>query len=116
MNGTPVPTSMSTRGKYRFTPQRIGNTNGAGVAQKSGSQSVEWVFSYLNSTEMAFFTTTLLAGALSVTLTAAELKDDLFADQTFTSAVLYKPTYDVYQAGLFRNCTVQLKHLLPLIY
>jgi len=115
INGTGVPTSMSTRGQYRFQRQRVGGVNGSGVAQAAGPQSVMWVFGYMTQTEMDWWYTTILSGSLSATLTAAELKDDNMADQTFTSGVLYRPVYESYSAGLYRKVTIEIQHLLPIL-
>lgn len=115
INTIAVPTSMSGRGVYKFSRQRAGTVNGSGVAQAAGPQMVQWQWSFLTSTEMAYWRTTILAGALSVTLTAAELKDDLVVDQTFTSGQLYRPTFESYSAGLFRGVVLTISHLLPIL-
>jgi len=80
----------------------------------SGGQSVQWQFSFMTSAEMTYFTTTLLAGALSATM-ACQLWTDLIAEQNFTECILFKPVYQVWQAGLYRNVSVQVSHLLPLL-
>ena len=115
LNGVAVPTTMSTRGQYRFQRQRVGGINGNGVAQAAGPQMVQWTWSHFTPAEMAWWRTTIMSGALSITLTAAELKDDLIADQTFTSGVLMRPTYESYSAGLYRNVSVEIQHLLPIL-
>ena len=76
---------------------------------------MQWVFQALTQEEYAYFYTTLLAGALSVTLTAAELKDNFKVDRTFTEGQLYRPIYTVYKAGLYWGVTVEIRHLLPLL-
>jgi hypothetical protein len=115
LNGTQIPTSMATRGKYRFERQTVGGFNGAGVPQAAGPQVLTWVFSYMTPAELDFFRTTLLAGALSVTLTAAELWDDVAASQTFTEGILLRPTVDLYTGGAHWGVTVTVTHLLPLL-
>ena len=115
INTVAVPTTMSTRGQYRFQRQRAGGITGAGVAVAAGPQMVQWTWSYMTAAEMAWWRTTIMSGALSLTLTAAELKDDLIADQTFTSGVLLRPTYESYSGGLFRGVAVTISHLLPIL-
>lgn len=115
INTVAVPTSMATRGQYLFSRQRVGGVNGSGVAQAAGPQSVMWVFGHMTPTELAWWRTTIMSGALSLTLTSAELKDDLMADQTFTSGQLFRPVYESYSAGLFRNVTIEIQHLLPIL-
>lgn len=110
-----VPTSMATRGVYKFTRRVLSNVNGAGVAQAAGGQDVSWSFSYMTPTEYAWWYTTMCGGALSISLTRAELWDDLKEEQTFTSGILYRPAYDHYSAGLFRDVVVEIKHLLAII-
>jgi len=106
---------MSTRGVYRFSRQRVGGVNGNGVAQAAGPQGVVWQFSYFTQAELAWWQTTIMSGALSLTLTAAELWSDLTVDTAFTSGVLYRPVYESYTAGLYRKCTIEIQHLLPII-
>jgi hypothetical protein len=119
INTVPVPASMSTRGQYRFNRQKVGGVNGNGVAQEAGSQSVVWQFSYFTAAELAWWQTTIMSGELSLSVTldpaAFELWNDLMAGTSFTSGVLYRPTYESYTAGLYRKCTIEIKHLLPLI-
>ncbi|MBT9173436.1 MAG: hypothetical protein DDT21_01837 [Syntrophomonadaceae bacterium] len=115
INGNAVLTSMATRGQMKFNRQRVGGVTGAGVAVAAGPQSFIWTWSHLTSTELAFWNTTILAGALSITLTAAQLRDDRMNNQTFTSGQLFRPTYESYSAGLFRNVTIEIQHLLPLL-
>lgn len=115
LNGVAIPESIYTKGVYKFHKQRVGGTNGNGVAQAAGPQIVEWVFGTMTAAELAYFYTTICAGALSVTLTAAVLKDDLLVEQTFTSGQAYRPVWTSYAAGLYREVSVTISHLLPLI-
>jgi len=115
INTTGVPTTMSTRGQYRFFRQRVGNVNGSGVAKAAGPQMVAWIFGYMTQAELEWWNNTMMSDADSITLTAAELWDDEMQDKTFTSGVLYRPQFDVYRGGLYWNVTVEIKHLLPIL-
>jgi len=98
-----------------FSTQQAGQVNGMGEAILAGSQSVLWSWTALTSTEVAWIATTLLAGETSLTLTAAELWTDTFAEQAFTSGVVYRPIFGVRKAGLFWDVQLEIRHLLPLI-
>jgi len=106
---------MANRGVYRFHHQEIGTVNGNGDAVLAGAQSVVWQFRHMDASEFAWWTTTLLGGAASLTLTSAELWDHTVTEQTFTDGVVYLPTYEAYRGGRFWNVTVQMRHLLPLV-
>ena len=115
LNGNTVLTSFGTRGQYFFQRQRVGNVNGNGLTQAAGPQMVQWTFSYLTPTELTFFYTTVCGGALSVALTSATLLSDLMVETAFTDGIAYRPVWASYSAGLYRNVSVTISHLLPLI-
>jgi len=116
LNGVAVPTSMSTRGRYLFHPQRAGGTNGNGIAQAAGPQFVTWEFSFMTATEFEWWyaNASILNGALSVTLSAAELKDNRQVDRTFVSGTLYRPIEGLWTGGLHHNVSILISHLLPI--
>lgn len=115
LNGNTVLSSFGTRGQYHFMRQRAGTINGAGQAQAAGPQMVQWTFSFLTPTELAYFYTTVCGGALSVALTSATLLSDLMVETAFTSGVIYRPTWGNYTAGLYRDVSVTISHLLPIL-
>ena len=115
INTVPVPTTMSTRGVYKFTRRDVSNMNGKGTTQATGPQTVQWQFGSMTAAELEWWYTTLLAGALSVSLTQARLWDDLMVETEFTGGVLYRPTWEKWSAGAFRNVVITFSHLTPII-
>ena len=115
LNGNTVLSSFGTRGQYFFQRQRAGNINGNGLAQAAGPQMVQWTFSHLTPTELAWFYTTVCGGALSVTLSSATLLSDLMVETAFTDGIVYRPTWTSYTGGLYRGVSVRIEHLLPLL-
>lgn len=115
LNGNTVLSSFGTRGIYHFSRQRVGGINGSGTPQAAGPQTVQWQFSHLTPTELAYFYTTVCGGALSVALTSATLLSDLMVETAFTSGVIYRPVWESYTAGLYRNVTITIDHLLPIL-
>lgn len=115
LNGNTVLSSFGTRGQYHFLRQRVGNINGNGLAQAAGPQMVQWTFSFLAPTELAYFYTTVCGGALSVDLSSATLLSDLMVETAFTDGIVYRPVWASYSAGLYREVSVTISHLLPLI-
>lgn len=115
LNGNTVLASMSGRGQYVFHRQRAGGVTGNGLAVAAGPQSVQWQWSHLTATELAFLQTTVCGGALSVTLTSATLLSDLMVETAFTDGIIFRPVYTSYSAGLYREVSLEISHLLPII-
>lgn len=115
VNGNTVLASMATRGQYRFARQRAGGVTGNGLAVAAGPQSVQWVWSHLTATELAFLQTTVCGGALSVALTSATLLSDLMVETAFTDGIIFRPVWNSYSAGLYREVSWEINHLLPIL-
>lgn len=115
INGNAVPSSMSSRGAYKFERQSTERKTGEGDVIKAGPQRVTWVFRWMTQTELDFWITTLLSGGDSAAITTAELWDDTWTAQTFTSGYLYRPTWEEYRGGLYWGVTVVMDHLLPIV-
>jgi hypothetical protein len=104
--------SLANRGKYTFNRQKVRRA-GSGVGFASGNQSVTWAFPYMTQTEWDWLAD-WLAGAPSVTLSFL-LWDDGNTLCYFETGELYRPTYDRYSAGLYREVTVTIDCLAPLL-
>jgi len=107
---------MSGRGNYLFLPPEPGTKNGQGVVIPAGPQLLTWTFRWLTPAEYLFWHTTLLGGALSVELTAAELWDHKMVETVFTSGNVHLPRPSGgYRGGLFWGVTVHITDLLPYV-
>lgn len=115
LNTIPVLASLSGRGVYRFQTQSIGTVSGTGATVLAGPQSVIWKWSHCTQTEMDWLLTTMLAGASSLTLTAAELWDHKKDTYNATSGILYLPSYASYRGSFYWDVQIEIGHLLPLV-
>lgn len=115
LNSTAIPSTMANRGVYVFYPPAVGTVNGEAVPVLAGPQRVEWQFRYMTPTEYAWWTTTLLGGAVSLALTGAELWDHTMTAKTFTSGNVHFPRHNGYRGGLFWGVTVHITDLLPYV-
>lgn len=115
LNTVAVLDSIAQRLKgYAFNPgQRRINGNGGLVVV--GRQVVTWQWASWTQTEWDWWTSTLMGGADQLALTAAELWDEDWNEQTFTGGYVYKPTSERYRAGRFWNVEVIISNLTPLV-
>lgn len=113
INSTAVPARMADVGPYVFHRQAK-RTNGAGHTVRSGAQSIEWSLGTLTPADLAWWTTTILNGADSATITA-ELWDDLGNEITISSAVLHRPEPGLKKGGLYHNVTIHITQVLPIL-
>lgn len=112
INGTNLPEIFS-RG-YKFVPQTQ-RSNGAGGIVNVGQQRAVWTIRNLSQADWDWLTGTLMGGNRSLAVTAAELWDDGFTPRAFTSGTLVYPVPEKKSAGYYRNVTVEIRNLLPLI-
>lgn len=115
LNGTNILASIGDRTKgYTFDPgeQRV---NGAGGLTVVGRQVVTWRWASWTQAEWDWWVTTLMGDADSLTLTAAELWDEDWNEQTFTNGYVYKPVSPKHSAGRFWDVEVTITNLLPLV-
>ena len=115
INNLTVPSSMATRGNYRFSRQRAGTRNGNGIALAAGPQMLEWQFPYMTQTEMDWWYTTIMAGEPSAELEDVRIVDDRMLERSFSEGTLYRPQFGSHTAGIYWNVTVIISHLLPLL-
>lgn len=106
---------MATRGDYKFTRQRNSQRNAAGELIVAGPQTLMWLFGHMTPDEKAWWTDTILAGARSLNLTAAELWDDNMIEREFTGGILYEPQVGSFSGGLHRQVLIEIRHLTPLV-
>lgn len=114
INGTSVPASLQRAKGYTFQPQPIAATRGDGLPVRAGAQKITWKFDHMTATEWAWWKTTILAGARQAAITC-ELWDDDMSAQSFTAAILHKPTYESYRGGIYYGVTVEITNLLPIV-
>lgn len=112
INGTNLPTIFQ-RG-YKFHPQEQ-RSNGAGGIVNVGQQRAVWTIRNMSTADWDWLVDTLMGGNRSLAVTAAELWDDSFNEVSFTSGTLVMPVSEKKSAGLFRQVTVEIRNLLPLI-
>lgn len=110
IGGIAVPTTMSGRGQYLFRQPVLGR-DGQGRAIGSSQYQVAWTFAQMTPAEMDFWTDTVLAGAISAD-TYFELLNDKNVGVYFPNGTLTRPTYQVWQSGLYREVTVGIRHLI----
>ena len=111
-NAVNVLSTLANRGKYTFQRQKV-SRNGAGKGVASGMQSVTWAFPYMTQTEWDWIKS-WLEGEPSVTLSFL-LWDDSNTLRYFETGELFDPTYSQYSAGLYRDVTVTIESLVPLL-
>lgn len=115
IDGETVPTTMTNRGEFRFPRAETIRTTGQGVSVVAPVRSLEWKFSRLTSTELAFWTTTVLAGAASKLCTGTnEIKDPQAggSTETFTSCVLEEPEVGYVRGGLYRDVVIRVRNII----
>lgn len=115
LNATAILASIGGRLKgYTFNPGQR-RVNGAGGVIVVGRQSVTWRWASWTQAEWDWWTSTLMGGADNLALTAAELWDEDWNEQSFTGGYCYKPTHEYYRAGRFWNVEVTISNLTPLV-
>jgi hypothetical protein len=99
INGVTIPTSPDIRdnGSYVWLPGES-HENGLGVTVSAGLPSATWRFTFLEKAGFTWFTTTILAGALSRSVSAV-LLDDKDNEIAYSSVVVRYPTYSRRQNG-----------------
>ena len=105
-----VPESMRNRGIYQFARQAM-RENGEGVGRAVGPQQVTWQFPYMDQTEFDWWVARL--GGDTTAEVPCVLWDDENTLQSFTSAILYRPTYQSFTSAMYRGVTVVLRYLVP---
>ena len=116
IDGVAIPASMVNRGNYRFPAAEIVGRTGEGLAVEAPTRSIEWTFSHLTATELAFWTTTILAGARTKKCTNNVFYDPTAggAEVAFSSCVLDSP--DLAQSprgGYYRSVTIKISGIMP---
>ena len=107
INSTAIPSPMDERGVYVFAVPVL-SRNGRGAAIAAPYATLTWQFDYLTLTELAWWVTTLLGGALSGEYTQAKFFNHLGALTTYTHCIVQRPTYSRFQDGLAWDVTVQI--------
>lgn len=113
IDGNQVPAALEQRGDYRFPAASIVRRNGQGLGIVAPTRSIEWTFRYLRASELAFFNTTVLAGADSKLCTGTNTFYDPTTggtEVTFSSCVLDRPDLQTSpRGGLYRNVTINIR-------
>lgn len=105
INSVTIPQSIRERGKYIHTRHLETKSNGAGAAVTAGTRRSEWTFKSLKASDYAWWVTTLLGGAPSLTA-AAVLWDDLDVETSFSTVTVHYPTYDDRRNGRYWNVKI----------
>jgi hypothetical protein len=113
VNGTTIPESIRTRGRYQFKRAEL-RKSAVGVGYRAGTQSVTWSFSIMEASDWNWWVARC-SGNPSVTLTSAVLWDDANIEQSFTSGELYWPTNEGVEGAAYVNVIVQIDFLGPLL-
>ncbi len=108
INNSAIPSPMDERGAYKFNPPAILGRNGRGTAIAAPFASIEWKFPFLTVTDMAYWITTLLAGAASAEFTQAKFFNNAGTLTTYSHCTVLRPTFDQFVSGVFENVTVQI--------
>lgn len=113
INNITIPTSIATRGAYRYAPPAIIHVSGSGAAVTAVHHSIEWVWSVMDETDYTWWHTTLLGGAASGTFTSTnELPDEFGVEQTYAEVTVSRIEYGRLQGGYFHNVTARLTMLV----
>lgn len=115
IDGNSVPSTLTNRGDYQFPkPYR---TNGQGEALALPAREITWTFSYMTQTELAFWNTTVLAGANSLYCDGTNTFKDMYAstpgaNTSFSTCVLHRPEIKRIVGGLYRDVTIRITNIL----
>ena len=111
INSSAIPSPMGERGAYKFNPPAVLGRNGRGTVIAAPAASLEWKFSFLTVTEMAYWMTTLLAGGASAEFTQAKFFNHAGTLTTYTHCTVLRPTFDQFVGGAFENVTIQIDQI-----
>lgn len=107
-----IPSPMDERGSmYQFLPRQLIGRNGAGTAVTIPNATLTWRWSTLTPAEFAFWYTTVCQGNPSRAITSAQLYNHLQTLQTFTTGIVYSPTYETFREGMYINVVVTIEAL-----
>ena len=117
IGGSAVPTTLASNGvygggQYKFLRQEERQA-ADGSLYYAGLQSAEWTWVGMGSVEYDWWRTQWQRG----TAMPCELwqDDTRRAAVSFSSARLLRPEHKYIEAGLYREVTIKLTHLLPLV-
>ena len=104
INSIAIPCPMDERGVYAFDRAVI-SKNGRGAATYAPYSTLNWQWDYLalDTSNLAWWITTLLSGAASAEFTQCKLFNKVGALTTFSHCTVYAPTYERLQDGLAWN-------------
>lgn len=113
LNGTAVPSTLLTKGKYTAPQARVVRRNGAGAAVVVGLTPVTWSFPYMTPSEFAFFWTTLGVGASGVVAVTNNRLWNALGTETAYSAGSVQMTWETFWGDAYRGVTVTIDELAP---
>lgn len=104
INNVAIPSPMDERGLYYFDRAAI-SKNGRGAATYAPYSTLQWQWDYLtlDSSNFAWWVTTLLGGAASAEYTQAKFFNKVGTLTTYSHCIVYAPTYERLQDGLAWN-------------
>ena len=97
---------------YVFTRFPATEINGAGVASSGGYPEININYSFLSEAGFIFWASTICANLASKTHTSATLFDDQGSTDTYSSLVVFYPTYDGIQGQFYTNVSIRITQLV----
>lgn len=101
-----VPPPMDAAGDYAFDPGAPVARNGRAAVVAAPYATLTWRFESLTPEQMAWWCTTMLAGAPSAEFSRCRLFNHLGALTTYSRCVVQRPTYGQWRDGLLHDVTV----------
>ena len=112
INNIAIQSPMDEDGAYAFVPGEILVRNGRAAAVAAPAATLTWRFESLTRAQMAWWCTTLLAGAASAEFTQCKLFNHLGDLTTFAHCVVLRPTYEQWQDGRLYGVTVTIDQIV----
>lgn len=110
LGGVTIPDTIDNHGRYKFE-QPVLRVNANNEAVRSIYANLLWTFEFMEMSDYTWICSTLLSDAASLTVSSAQLKDDLGVLQTYTNAVVMRPTYEYAAGGLVNSVTWEIKRI-----
>lgn len=113
INSVTIPDSIALAGIYLPKPPQEIRKAANGVAIAEPYSSVEWTWEVMLLTDYAWWTTTLLSGAISAEYSTAQLYNYLGVLTSYTHIIVNRPTHGGFiHSALVQNVTVKLEQLI----
>jgi len=113
INSVTIPDAIALTGIYLPKPPQEIRKAANGVAIAEPYSSIEWTWELLALTDYAWWTTTLLSGAIAAEFTTAQLYNYLGVLTTYTHIIVNRPTHGGFiHSNRVQNVTIKLEQLI----